>query len=105
MHTWILRDECPSHSTAADVFFSLVDLQMLLLVARSSSGRTSSGGDTPGKDYGELLSMLRDALSQDGSGMLFNETARGLRPDGLFRNEFFDHVSDLTAAADSEAER
>lgn len=86
----------------------LVVIRPVVLNAHSGgAGATSDGvsSSSGGKEYAELLFVLREALSRDGSGMLFNETAGALRPDGVFSNEFFDHVSDLAAAAGAEEER
>ncbi len=87
--------------TTADQFFSSGSGDR----ADGESGSTSVQTSSTGKGNEELLDALRAALQQDGSGMLFNETARQLRGDGVFSNEFFDHLTALANAAGDDAER
>ncbi len=92
---------CSRRQTLADHFFSSGNGDR----ADGELGSTCVETSSTGKGFEELLEALRAALQQDGSGMLFNETARKLRGDGVFSNEFFDHLAALANAAGDDAEK
>lgn len=89
------------------------DMQHEQLQQKGSSGSGTHAGSGAGDgsdissstDYSGMLQTLRAALEQDGSGMLFNETARSLRSDGVFSNEFFDWLAQMADSMEDADER
>lgn len=90
---------------------SLQQSVILMLAYCSGSGMhagsvADDGSDgSSSTDCSGMLQTLRAALEQDGSGMLFNETARSLRSDGVFSNEFFDWLAQMADSVEDADER